>query len=299
MSGQDRPGVMKTAGCNPPRPIMVGGFFILPPMKSENCMASKLGYTLLLFVMSLCAGMAAWAAGSAPSADAVHKQAEQAVTIRAQTQKKVEALSSQEADLALAVESRTREIALITRQRKKTEAFLADQRQKLAEMQRRQKELARIKAELEPFLDQTFSRLSDFVRADLPFQAEERAQRLSNLGGLLNDYDASLPQKTRRLLEVLEIESRYGATAQSHEQEEDITGRRLQVRTLRLGRLALFAISQDGTQAWRYNRRSAAFDPLDGHSRELGQAADIAQRHRVATLVEIPLGKLTKMEAKP
>jgi septal ring factor EnvC (AmiA/AmiB activator) len=262
-------------------------------------MASKLGYTLLLFFLGLCASMAAWAAGSAPSADAVHKQAEQAVTVRAQTQKKVEALASQEADLALAVETRTREIALITRQRKKTEAFLADQRQKLAEMQRRQKELARIKAELEPFLDQTYTRLSDFVQTDLPFLAKERTDRLSTLGGLLNDYDASLPQKTRRLLEALEIESRYGATAQSNEQEEDIAGRRLQVRTLRLGRLALFAISQDGTRSWKYNLESKSFDPVDGYSRELSQAADIAQRHRVATLVEVPLGVLTKKEAKP
>jgi septal ring factor EnvC (AmiA/AmiB activator) len=262
-------------------------------------MSLKLGYTLLLFFLGLCVSVAAWAAASAPPADAVHKQAEQAVTVRAQTQKKVEALASQEADLAMAVEARTREIALITRQRKKTEAFLADQRQKLSEMQRRQKELARIKAELEPFLDQTFARLSDFVRADLPFLADERADRLANLGGLLNDYDASLPQKTRRLLEALEIESRYGATAQSHEQEEDIAGRRLQVRTLRLGRLALFAISQDGTQAWRYNAQSKAFDPVDDYSRELNQAADIAQRHRVATLVEVPLGVFTDKEAKP
>jgi hypothetical protein len=29
------------------------------------------------------------------------------------------------------------------------------------------------------------------------------------------------------------------------------------------------------------------YEPVDGYSRELKQAADIAQRHRVATLVEI------------
>jgi hypothetical protein len=262
-------------------------------------MALKLGYTFLLLILSLPAPIAAWSAQTTPSADAVHKQAEKAVTVRSQTQKKVEALASQEADLALAVEARTREVSLLTRQRKKTEAFLADQRQKLAEMQRRQKELARIKAELEPFLDQTFSQLSSFVRADLPFLAKERDARLSNLGSLLNDYDASLPQKTRRLLEALEIEARYGATAQSHEREKDIAGRRLQVRTLRLGRLALFAMSPDGTQAWRHDLQTNAFDPVDGYSRDLNQAADIAQRHRVATLVEIPVGVLTQKEAKP
>lgn len=262
-------------------------------------MAWKLGYSILICILSLTASGEVWAAQNTPAADTVHKQAEKAVTVRAQTQKKVEALSAQEADLALAVEARTREVALLTRQRQKTEAYLADQRQKLAEMQRRLKELDRIKNELEPFLDQTFSNLTHFVQADLPFLPKERAERLANLGNLLNDYDASLPKKTRRLLEALEIEARYGATAQADEREEEIAGRRLQVRTLRLGRLALFAISPDGTQAWSYNSQTKAFEPVDGYSRELNQAADIAQRHRVATLVEVPLGILPQKEAKP
>ena len=263
-------------------------------------MVSKLGYITLLLILCLTAFGTSWAAQSAaPSADKVHKQAEKAVDVRAQTQKKVEALSSQEHDMALAVEARSREVALLTRQRKKTEAYLADQRQKLAEMQRRQKEMERIKNELEPYLDQTFENLAAFVQEDLPFLPKERALRLSTLRSLLDDYDASLPQKTRRLLEALEIEARYGATAQSTEREKDIGGRRLQVRTLRLGRLAFFAMSPDGTQAWRYNPQGKAFEPVDDYSRELNQAADIAQRHRVATLVEIPIGVLTQKEVKP
>ncbi len=262
-------------------------------------MASKLGYTILICILGLTVSGIVWAADSTPSAETVHRQAEKAVKVRAHTQKKVEDLSSQEADLALAVESRTREIGLLTRQRQKAEAYLADQRQKLAEMQRRQKELARIKAELEPFLDQTFRELSNFVQTDLPFLAKERSERLASLGSLLNDYDAALPKKTRRLLEAMEIEARYGATAHADEREVEIAGRRLQVRTLRLGRLGLFAISPDGTQAWRYNTQAKAFEPVDDYSRELTQAADIAQRHRVATLMEVPLGVLQREEAKP
>jgi hypothetical protein len=103
-----------------------------------------------------------------------------------------------------------------------------------------QQELARIKAELEPFLDQTFTQLSSFIENDLPFLAEERAERLASLQTLLNNYDASLPQKTRRLLLALEIEARYGATAQSAEQEVEIAGRRSAgCALLRLGRLGL------------------------------------------------------------
>jgi chromosome segregation ATPase len=262
-------------------------------------MAAKLAYIIIHAIAALCLAGAALAAGDTPSADSVRQKAEKAVQVRVGTQKKVEALSGQEADLAQAVEARAREVSLITRQLGKTQAYLKDQRQKLAEMKRRQQELARIKAELEPFLDQTFSQLSVFLENDLPFLAEERAERLASLQTLLNNFDASLPEKTRRLLLALEIEARYGTTAQSAEQEVEIAGRRLRVRTLRLGRLGLFAMSQDGTQAWRYNAGAKTYEPVDGYSRELNQAADIAQRHRVATLVEIPLGVLKQGEAKP
>lgn len=262
-------------------------------------MAVKLAHITFFAIAALSLVGAALAAENTPSADSVRQKAEQAVRVRIDTQKKVETLSAQESDLAQAVEARAREVALITRQREKTEAYLKDQRQKLAEMQRRQQELTRIKAELEPFLDQTFGQLSVFLENDLPFLAEERAERLASLRTLLNNYDASLPEKTRRLLLALEIEARYGATAQAAEREIEIAGRRLRVRTLRLGRLGLFAMSQDGTQAWRYNAKAKGYEPVDGYSRELNLAADIAQRHRVATLVEVPLGVLEQGEAKP
>jgi hypothetical protein len=262
-------------------------------------MAAKLAYIIFTLLLALGIAAAASAAGTPPSAESVRQKADKAVKVRIDTQKKVETLSAKEADLAQAVETRSREVALITRQLEKTQAYLKDQRQKLAEMQRRQRELARIKAELEPFLDQTYKQLAGFVDTDLPFLAGERAERLASLQNLLNNYDASPPQKTRRLFEALEIEARYGATAQAGEREVEIKGRRMRARTLRIGRLGLFALSPDGTQAWRYDRKTRAYEPVGGFSRELNQAADIAQRHRVATLVEVPLGTLKQREAKP
>ncbi|KMY67789.1 hypothetical protein AAU61_07890 [Desulfocarbo indianensis] len=262
-------------------------------------MLAKLLHALCITFAALALAGAAGAVDTSPSAEKVRGQAEQAVEVRVQTQKKVETLAAQEAELAQAVETQSRELALVTRQREKTEAFLKDQRQKLAEMQRQQKEMARIRAELEPFLDQTFAQLSGFVAADLPFLVSEREERLTTLGNLLNNFDASLPDKTRRLLAALEIEARYGATAQAEERELEISGRKLRVRVLRLGRLGLFAISPDGRQAWRYDRQAKAFSPVDDYSRALNQAADIAQRHRVATLIEVPLGVLPAREVKP
>jgi hypothetical protein len=95
---------------------MVGGCFIFwtNEMRDVNgCQACPYHHFMHSSGALSLAG-AALAAGDAPSADSVRQNAETAVQVRAGTQKKVEALSDQESDLAQAVEARAREVALLS-----------------------------------------------------------------------------------------------------------------------------------------------------------------------------------------
>ncbi|MEW5913328.1 MAG: DUF3450 domain-containing protein [Thermodesulfobacteriota bacterium] len=251
----------------------------------------------LTAALLLAAAGAAWAAG--PSAQAVRRQAEQAVDARRQAQGLVDAWAPQRSKLMDQAERLEKELALVRRQRTKAEAYLAGQRAKIAEMERRLAEIARIRAGLEPVLDQTYQRLQALVTADLPFLSGERAQRLAELRRTLNDYDAGLAEKARRLLEALAIEARYGSTVSVSQAELPLEGHTRQVNLLRLGRLGLFALEPQGGRAWRYDPSAKKYLPLDGFSRELQQAAEIAQRRRVVSLVELPLGQAPAPEKKP
>jgi hypothetical protein len=192
--------------------------------------------------------------------------------------------------LADAIEATGKELKLVTAQRVKAQAYLAGQRAKVAELKRRLEEMARIRQELEPFLDPETAHLATVVGADLPFLVSERAERLASLGRTLNDYDASLAGKAHRLLEALEVEARYGQTVSVEETEMEVDGARRRVRLLRLGRLALFALDPAGRQAWRWDRESGQWKPQDTLHRQLEMAAEIAQRRRVVSLVDLPVG---------
>ena len=69
-----------------------------------------------------------------------------------------------------------------------------------------------------------------------------------------------------------------------------MAGARRRVRLLRLGRLALFALDPAGRQAWRWDRASGQWQPQNTLHRQLEMAAEIAQRRRVVSLVELPVG---------
>ncbi len=250
--------------------------------------------SLSLAAALLLAALTALGAGapvpSAPPAAEVGRQSKQAVQLRVATQKELDAWAGQRAPLADAIEAAQKELKLVSAQRVKAEAYLAGQKAKVAELQRRLAEMARIRQELEPFLDQETNHLSAVVAADPPFLAAERAQRIAGLKRTLNDYDASLANKAHRLLEALEIEARYGQTVSVEESELEIGGARRRVRLLRLGRLALFALDPAGRQAWRWDRAAKQWQPQESLHRELEMAAEIAQRRRVVSLVELPVG---------
>ncbi|MGD8562003.1 MAG: DUF3450 domain-containing protein [Desulfarculaceae bacterium] len=228
-------------------------------------------------------------AGWAADSDQVRTQAREQVGVRQKTQKMIDRLSDERLALADRLETLQREFKTIQRQRLKTEAYVKDMNNRVGELQRRAREFERMSKELEPYWDQVAAELEDFVARDLPFLAEERKTRLDKLRATLNRYGAPAGAKMRSLLNVLEIEARYGSTVSCTETVLEIAGSRVLVRVLRLGRLALFALSSDGNQAWSYHAGKGEFVPLEGYQVELSQAADMASRKRVVELVEIPL----------
>lgn len=234
---------------------------------------------------------AAKAAKPAPLATVVRQEAETAVAVRAQTQKMTEEFTTKRSELLDNIDAVSTELQSVTAQRKKTEAYLAGQKAKVAEINSRLAEIARLKIELEPLLDNSLGRLTEFVAADLPFLAGERRARLTSLGEALNDYDQGLGPKTRRMLEALILETRYGHGVEVTEGEIHADGGSLRVRLIRLGRLAVFALASDGRRAWRLDPATGKYAALDGGDRDLATLADIAERKRVVSLVEVPLGK--------
>ncbi len=252
-----------------------------------------------LFILVLAAFCPPAAAAPRPGAPEVQAQARAAVELRRQVQQEVDRFAHSESQLQDQIEGLRRELKTTERRLAKTRAYLRDQQDKVAEIQRRLAEIEHIRAGLEPFLDDTRRRLATFVDHDLQFLSRERQQRLRSLAAVLDDYQAGLAAKARAVLDALGAEAGYGSGVAVREVERTIAGGVRRVSLLRLGRLALFALGLEGEKVWRWDGKSRAFLPLEGYGAELQKAAEMAQRHRVAALVEVPLGRLSSREKRP
>ena len=145
-----------------------------------------------------------------------------------------------------------------------------------------------------PYLDNVVDRMADFVENDLPFLPEERQKRLIALRDSLNNYDVAMSEKMRRVfVEGLQIESDYGRRIEAIDDVLNLNGADTQVTIIRLGRVAMYYISLDGTQIGHFNRESGQCESLPKSlNRDFNRALDMAKAKRAAKIIELPLGAL-------
>ena len=180
----------------------------------------------------------------------------------------------------------------LSHQKEKYGVYIEKQRKVIEGLERRKNEAERIRIALEPFLDEVKERLKALVENDIPFFPEERKQRLQFITDSLNDYHLTLSEKTKRVLEALQVEANYGATTEVSDAAVETENGLLQVKLLKLGRVALYYQTEDGKQSGWYNKKTARWESLPREfEREIGRAMEIAEKKRTPELLDLPLGR--------
>lgn len=243
-------------------------------------------FSALILTLALCP---AAAAGS--SALDVHQQAAGAVTAESRAQAEYQQWADDRETLSAEVRDMKAMDDWLEFQNRKYKKYVKRQEAAIAELERRKEEAKRIRRELEPFLESVVTQLEAFVAEDLPFLAEERAQRLKFLHESLDDYHLQLSEKLRRVFEVLLVETEYGRSVSTETGQLDLDGSSTRVAFFRLGRTALFYQTADGSEAGMWDRQAKGWRPLDANfARTLQLARDMAGRKRAVELLRLPLG---------
>lgn len=168
---------------------------------------------------------------------------------------------------------------------------------KINVLEQNKKEYETLKMQLEPYLNEVVEKLEAFIKEDLPFFAQERTERIAFIRSTLNDYELSLSEKTRRILQAVIVEAKYGNTS-------DVTDQFLQlkegtepfyVRTLRIGRIGLFYLTPDSSACGMYDRSSKSWKPVSDHIKHnVQRAADIVEGKKRAKWIELPFPRISQ-----
>jgi septal ring factor EnvC (AmiA/AmiB activator) len=170
------------------------------------------------------------------------------------------------------------------------ERQVGDQKQEIA---RREAELGQIeqtRRHIVPFMLRMLKVYEELVGLDIPFLPEERRRRVEQLKEMMHRSDIPLAEKYRRLLEAYRVEAEYGHTIEAYQGKLENGGEVRTVQFLRLGRVGLYYLTLDGSEAASWHPREKRWLELgDGYREPIKQAVLIAERQLPPDLVKLPL----------
>ena len=252
-------------------------------------MRKKLWLLLLLLSGLLLPVSGTWSAGG-PERGKIERVVAATVEVERGSEKQRQAWLAEKSRLTDETHALELEARLLRARVEKLESYRLQRQKEIARFEAGLAEMRRIDLELEPELDALVGRLERFIATDLPFDRQERQQRLVGLRRELDRYDSRLAEKLRRVFEALKIEAGYGRGFEVGEENLKLDGTETTVQVLRLGRIGLYYLTLDGRQAGWYDRRKRAWEPLAvAYRPAIREALRMALKQRAFDLVRLPV----------
>ncbi|WP_286235109.1 DUF3450 domain-containing protein [Thalassotalea sediminis] len=149
-----------------------------------------------------------------------------------------------------------------------------------------------IERQVSPLMARMIDSLETFVKLDVPFLPEERANRVEVLRRMLTRADVSVAEKFRQVLEAYQVEVDYGRTIEAYTGLQNVDGQERDVDFLRIGRVSLVYRTRDGQHMGMWDQQSGDWKPLDASYRtDINKALRIARKQLAPDLIVAPVAQ--------
>ncbi len=189
--------------------------------------------------------------------------AQQTVDEGSASQQRVEQLDDQASELLGEYRANLKQRDLLRRFNVTREREVQNQLADIRGLEQDVENIQGLQRAVTPLMEEMLQQLEALIAADIPFLAEERAERLDRLRTVMADSTQTPASRYRLLIEAFQIENEYGRTMEAYNGVVDNGGEELTVEFLRIGRLALVYKNADDTILRIFNRDTGQFEDLD------------------------------------
>ena len=154
-----------------------------------------------------------------------------------------------------------------------------------------------INRQIFPLMERMIDGLDQSVNLDIPFLLEERGNRVNDLKDIMERSDVSVAEKFRKVMEAYQIENEYGTSSETYEESVVIGDNEPRVyNILRVGRVGLYAQSDDRSITGRWDTQSGAWVEDDSARNEIYKGIRIARQQIAPELIVIPVSAPTEAQ---
>lgn len=213
--------------------------------------------------------------------------AEQSATEQAaqQTQQKVNQLDDETRSAVAEYRSVIQETESLKRYNEQLALTVKSQLEEMVLMQKQLGEVETTAREIVPLLAKMLETLDQFVKLDMPFLPEERANRVAAMKDVMSRADVTIAEKYRRILEAYQVEMEYGRTIETYQGK---VGEKT-VDFLRVGRVALMYQTLDGGETGYWDADKKAWQEDGSYQSYVSHGLKIAKKQSAPDLLVVPV----------
>ena len=147
-----------------------------------------------------------------------------------------------------------------------------------------------IERQITPLMMRMIAGLKQFVALDVPFLADERHTRISELQRMMDRADIAPSEKFRRVMEAFQVEMDYGRTLEAYSGLHTIDGQKRDVDFLRVGRTALIYQTRDASLQGTWNKKTRSWEALPSSYRtQVTKGLRMAKKQLAPDLLMLPI----------
>lgn len=207
-----------------------------------------------------------------------------------ESQVKIDKYVSQKEKLYHTYRVLNNELKSVSNYNEELQEIVVSQKNETKSIMQQIKQIDKTKRDILPLIKNMLLSLEEFIQNDTPYLYQERVQRVLRLKKLIKRSDISIASKYRAVIEAYEIENEYGRTIETYNNILEYNGLTKSVKFLRIGRVALYYVTEDNNECAIWNNETKDWHILDhSYSMKLNSAIKIASKKGVPNLLNLPL----------
>ncbi len=152
-------------------------------------------------------------------------------------------------------------------------------------------QVALIERQMAPLVEKMATSLQDFIELDLPFDFEERQERMAFIQDNLAAADIDVAEKFRQVIEAYQIENTYGRKIDTYQDIVTLNGTEQDVNVLRVGRIAMVCQTKDATTSARWDNDNRTWEVLDNvtYRNAIRNGIKMAKKQASINILTLPI----------
>jgi hypothetical protein len=251
----------------------------------------RLKNVLLVAAASMTALLGLAAVSQASTLDDILEVSAQKTDAARQSQAKVDRLADETRNLLDDYKTVMKQVDGLRVYNARLQRQIDNQLAKIADIEASIDQVTVIQRQMTPLVIRMIDGLEQFVEMDVPFNLEERRQRIEFLKTNVDRSDLTVAEKFRQVLEAYNIELQYGRGFETYSDAIDLGSGPRDVDFLRVGRIALVYQTSDGAEAGVWNNETRSWDPLPAgdYANAIRKGVRIAKKTATIELLNMPI----------